>query len=135
MAMRTIILSTAIGALVPAVAAADSITVKSGVKTEVATHMKYDMKCQGTRVVIRITAEPANGTVTTAPKAIVVPEESGRGVKQQSPCVGKTIEGVAVFYEPKPGFVGQDRFRYQRLNPRDPGDLFNQEVSWFVTVE
>src|SRR5262245_53619052 len=90
--MRTIILATAIWALVPAVAAADSITVKSGVKTEVTTHMKYDMRCQSTRIAIRITAEPTNGTLTTEPKVMVVPEESRRGMRQQSPCVGRTIE-------------------------------------------
>ena len=45
------------------------------------------------------------------------------------------MEGVAVYYQSKPGFVGQDSFRYQRLNPRDAGDKFNKEVSYTITVK
>ena len=132
--MRTIILFAAAAVFVPALAAEDSATVASGEKSELTTHMRYDMRCQATPVAIKIVAPPANGTVTTEPKSIVVPSESDRGLKQQSPCVGKTVEGVAIYYQSKPGFVGQDSFRYQRLNPRDPGDKFNQEVSYTVTV-
>jgi hypothetical protein len=73
--------------------------------------------------------------VTSEPKSIVIPDEPMRGMWQQSPCVGKTIEGVAVYYHSEPGFVGQDRFTYLRLNPRDAGDKFNGEVSYTITVE
>ena len=133
--MRTIVLSAAIWIFASTIAAADSTTVKSGVKSEITTHMRYDTRCLSNRVTVRITAAPENGTVTTEPKAIVVPAEPMRGVAQQSPCVGKTMDGIAVYYQSKPGFVGEDRFRYQRLNPRDPGDKFNQEVSYVITVE
>jgi hypothetical protein len=133
--MRTIILATATSLAATVSAAADSATVKSGVKTEITTHMRYDTRCRANRVAIKVIEEPTNGTVTNEMKAIVVPAEPQRGVKQQSPCVGKKVEGVAVFYESKPGFTGQDHFRYQRLNPRDPGDKFNQEVTYIVTVE
>jgi hypothetical protein len=132
--MRTTILAAAASVLVPALASADTATVESGVKAEITTHMRYDSRCQSTRVTIRIVAAPANGTVTSEPKTIVVPA-SDRGMQQQSPCVGKTMEGVAVYYQSKPGFVGQDSFRYQRLNPRDPGDLFNKEISYTITVK
>ena len=97
--------------------------------------MRYDMRCQATPVAIKIVAPPANGTVTTEPKSIVIPSESDRGLKQQSPCVGKTVEGVAIYYQSKPGFVGQDSFRYLRLNPKDPGDRFNSNISYTITVK
>jgi hypothetical protein len=48
---------------------------------------------------------------------------------------GKTVEGVAVYYQSEPGFVGQDQFRYLRLNPKDGGDKFNMEVSYTITVK
>jgi hypothetical protein len=133
--MRTIVLCTAVGILVPTLASADSATVASGVKSEITTHMRYDTRCQPTRVSIKVTAAPANGTVTAEPKTIIVPAEADRGFAQQAPCVGKTMEGVAVFYQSNPGFVGQDSFRYQRLNPRDAGDRFNTEISYTITVK
>ena len=132
--MRTIGLTVLI-AILAAPAAAETATVKSGERVEITTHMKYDTRCQANRVAIRITQPPQNGTVTSELKAIVVPPESDRGMPQQSPCVGKELEGVAVYYQSNPGFVGQDRFRYQRLNPRDPGDKFNQEIHYLITVE
>jgi hypothetical protein len=133
--MRTIILFAAAAVFVPALAAEDSATVASGEKSEITTHLRYDSRCQATPVAIKIVAPPANGTVTTEPKSIVVPSESDRGLKQQSPCVGKTVEGVAVYYQSKPGFVGQDGFRYLRLNPKDPGDRFNTNIGYTITVK
>jgi hypothetical protein len=133
--MRTIGFAALIGIVAAAPAAADNATVKSGEKTEITTHMKYDTRCQSNRVNIRITQAPANGTLTSEPKTIVVPPGMERGMKQQSPCVGKTMEGVAVYYQSNPGFVGEDRVRYQRLNPRDPGDPFNKEIEYLITVE
>ena len=133
--MRTIILFAAAAVFVPALAAEDSATVASGEKSELTTHMRYDMRCQATPVAIKIVAPPANGTVTTEPKSIVVPSESDRGLKQQSPCVGQTVGGVAIYYQSKPGFVGQDNFRYLRLNPKDAGDRFNSNISYTITVK
>ena len=133
--MRIIMLAAATSLAATAPAAADSATVKSGVKNEITTHMRYDTRCRANRIAIKVVEAPANGTVTSEMKAIVVPTEPQRGVKQQSPCVGKSVEGVAIFYESKPGFTGQDLFSYQRLNPRDPGDKFNQEISYIVAVE
>jgi hypothetical protein len=110
-------------------------TVTSGVKTEITTHMRYDSRCQANSVAIKIAAAPANGTVTTEAKPIVVPPQSDRGMPQQAPCIGKTVEGAAVYYQSKHGFVRQDIFRYQRLNPRDAGDKFNKEVSYTIAVK
>jgi hypothetical protein len=119
----------------PALVSADSAIVASGVKSEITTHVRYDSQCQPTRVTIKILAAPANGTVTAEPRNIVVPAESDRGLAQQSHCVGKTVDGVAVYYQSNPGFVGQDSFRYLRLNPKDAGDRFNVEISYTITVK
>lgn len=133
--MRKIVLLVAAWVFMPTLVSADSATVASGVKSEITTHMRYDSRCQPSPVAVKIVAAPANGTVTTEPKSIIVPPESDRGHPQQLPCVGKTVEGVAVYYQSKPGFVGQDSFRYLRLNPKDAGDRFNVEISYRITVE
>lgn len=132
--MRKIMLLAAVWVFAPTLVSADSATVASGVKSEITTHVRYDSQCQPSRVAIRILVAPANGTVTVEPKSIVVGAQSDRGIPQASQCIGKTVDGVAIYYESKPGFVGQDSFRYQRLNPRDAGDRFNVEISYTVTV-
>jgi hypothetical protein len=133
--MRKILLLAAVSVFTPTLVSADSATVESGVKSEITSHTRYDSRCQPSPVNIRITTAPANGTVTTETKSIVVPAQSDRGFAQQSPCVGKTVDGVVVYYQSNPGFVGQDSFRYQRLNPKDPGDRFNMEISYTITVK
>lgn len=133
--MRKIMFSAVVLAFTATLVLADAATVTSGVKSQIATHMRYDSRCQPRPVRIRITAAPENGTVTSETKIMTVPEKSERGVPQQSPCVGRTMDGVVVYYQSKPGFVGQDSFRYQRLNPRDAGDPFNMEISYTVTVQ
>jgi hypothetical protein len=133
--MRKILLLAAVSVFTPTLVSADSATVESGVKSEITSHTRYDSRCQPSPVNIRITAAPANGTVTTETKSIVVPAQSDRGFAQQSPCVGKRVDGVVVYYQSNPGFVGQDSFRYQRLNPKDPGDRFNMEISYTITVK
>ncbi|MFL6947241.1 MAG: hypothetical protein ACJ8FU_03485 [Xanthobacteraceae bacterium] len=132
--MRKMILFAAVGVVTPTLACADTATVESGVKSEITSHTRYDSRCQPSPVTIKITAAPANGTVTTETKGIVVPAQSDRGIPQQAPCVGKRLDGVVIYYQSNPRFVGQDSFRYQRLNPRDAGDPFNVEISYTVTV-
>ena len=123
----------AVCASVPTLAWAASATVESGVKTEIATHSRYDSRCQSNPVNIRIVAQPANGTVTAEQKEIVVAND--KAVPQSSQCMGKTVQGVAVYYQSKPGFTGQDSFRYQRLNPRDAGDPLNNDITYTITVK
>jgi len=114
---------------------AESATVVSGVKSEITTHVRYDSRCMPTRVAVTFLTPPKNGTVTVEPKSIAIAAAaSERNVPQPSQCVGKTVEGVAVYYQSNPGFVGQDSFRYQRLNPRDAGDRFNAELTYVITV-
>jgi len=133
--MRKIVLVAAVGVFTPVLAWAESATVESGVKSQIASHVRYNSRCQSSPVRIRITAEPENGTVTSETESIVVPAQSDRGIPQQTPCVGKTVDGVVVYYQSKPGFVGEDSFRYQRLNPRDAGDPFNTEIRYTITVK
>lgn len=131
--LKTLLLAAAC-VLAPCLASAQSATVEAGVKTEIATHMRYDSRCNPTAVSIKILDAPAYGTVTSEPKSIVVPK-SERNMPQQANCIGKTISGVAIYYKSEPGFIGQDHFRYQRLNPKDPGDKFNTEIRYTITVK
>jgi len=132
--MRKILLLGTVLILPPTLAAADSATVPSGVRTEITTHMRYDSQCRPDAVMIRVITPPQNGTVTSEQKSMVVSEKSERGIQQQTPCVGRTMQGVAVYYQSNPGFTGQDSFRYQRINPRDSADRFNTQISYTVTV-
>jgi hypothetical protein len=119
----------------PTLVWADSATVASGVKSKITTHMRYDSQCKPSRVAINILAAPANGTVTSEPTDIVVKPVSARGASQASQCIGRKVDGVAVYYQSKPGFVGQDSFRYRRFNPNDAADRFNSEISYTITVK
>ena len=78
---------------------------------------------------------PRQCTVSTEPKDIVVKAQNRYGDTQPSQCVGKTVAGVAIFYQSKPGFVGTDSFRYRRFNPADANDRFNMEILFNVTVK
>ena len=133
--MRNAIMLAAVMVLAPTLVAAESATVASGVKSEITTHARYDSQCRSTRPIIKILAAPVNGTVTVEPKDVVVSAESDQGLPQQPQCIGKTIDGIAIYYESNPGFVGHDSFRYQRLNPRDAGDRFNTELTYTITVK
>jgi flagellar biosynthesis/type III secretory pathway ATPase len=133
--MRKVMLFAAIWIFTPTLVSADMATVTSGEKSEITTHMRYDRQCQASRVAIKILAAPANGTVTAEPKSVIIPAQTDRSVPQQPHCVGKTVDAIAVYYQSKPGFVGQDSFRYLRLNPRDAGDGFNKEINYTITVK
>jgi hypothetical protein len=133
--MRGILLVAVLSVCVPAAAWAETATVPSGKKTQITIHSRFDSQCRPARVNITVRKAPANGTVTTEPQDYVVPERNRNGVKQFPQCVGKTMRGVAVFYESKPGFVGTDSFRYQRVNADKADDRFNQDVSYTITVK
>lgn len=133
--IQTISFAAAICCLHPALGSAETATVRPGSKTEIATHSRFDGNCQAARVEINLLTPPANGKVTWAPKDVTVPAVNRSGVKQPAQCVGKTIAGVAVYYEPKPGFVGTDTFRYRRVNANKADDRFNAEVNYTVEVK
>lgn len=114
---------------------AASRTVQSGALSRLATHMRYDAGCTAIRVVIKILTPPANGTLTTQPMDIIVPEKNGLGEPQPAQCIGKTVAGLAVFYQSNPGFHGQDSFTYRRYSPSLPNDRFNTDMSFTVTVQ
>ena len=133
--MRRIILFAAVYFFANANLLADSATVPSGVRFEITTHARYDTKCQSNRVSIKILEGPAKGKLTVESKTMEVRGEPERDIPQQAHCAGKTVEGVAIYYQSNPGFVGQDGFSYRRLNPRDPGDRFNTEIKYSIKVE
>jgi hypothetical protein len=118
----------------PASAWAESATVTSGTKSQITTHMRADNQCNSVPVVIEILAKPANGAVAVEPKDVVIQPVTSRGGEQPSKCVGKTVKGVAVFYQSKPGFAGQDSFRYRRTSEIGR-DRASGEISYTVTVK
>jgi len=131
--MRNTVWLAAILVLLPTLGWALTAAVPSGAKTQIATHFRVDGQCRPSLVAITVLTAPANGTVTSEPKDIVVPAKNSKGEVQK--CVGKTVAGVAVFYQSKPGFAGKDSFRYRRFNPNDAKDRFNVELSYDVTVK
>ena len=122
----------ALAALAPAMAASLSVTVPSGVKTQVAQHNAYDEDCVAQRVVVKITTTPANGTVTTAQESKVVPQFAKLGGMQT--CAGHTMPTAVVYYRSKPNFKGTDQIKYQRTNLDNPDDRLNGEIEITVTV-
>ena len=118
----------------PCVVQAGSATVPSGVKSQITTHMSYDAQCKPYRVVIETLTAPTNGTLSTEPKNIVVPPVTPRAGQQPSQCIGKTVMGVAILYQSKPGFVGQDNFQYRRSTPDRPNDRSSGDISYSITV-
>jgi hypothetical protein len=120
--------------LAPSSAWAETATVTSGAKSQITTHMRADNNCNAVPVVIELLDKPANGMFTVEPKDVVIRAVTPRGGEQPSKCVGKTVAGVAVFYQSKPGFTGQDTFRYRRTS-ESRGDRSSGEISYTVTVK
>jgi hypothetical protein len=118
----------------PTLAWAETATVTSGTRSQITTHFRSDNQCKAIPVVIELLAKPANGTVNVEPKDVVIRPVTPRGGEQPSPCVGKTVAGVAVFYQSKPGFTGRDSFRYRRTS-ESRGDRSSGEISYTVTVK
>ena len=61
-----------------------SATVQSGVKAQIATHDRFDKQCRPIRVEISVLAPPANGTVSTEPKDLVIKTQNRYGDTQPS---------------------------------------------------
>jgi hypothetical protein len=125
----------AICCLLPAFAQAETASVRAGSKTQIALHSRFDSNCEAARVEIKLLKPPANGQISWMAKDYIVPAVDRGGVKQPAQCVGKTIAGVAVYYEPKSGFVGTDNFSYRRTNADKADDRFNREVEYRVEVK
>jgi hypothetical protein len=119
-------------AVVPPNAKVLSMTVAPGVATTIARHWAASKECQTQRVTIKITAPPANGTVTTSSERFVVPTSATLGGPQ--PCAGQSVQGVVVHYQPGPGFSGQDSFRYLRINEDNAADRLNGEIAYTISV-
>jgi hypothetical protein len=98
-------------------------------------HSRFDSKCQAARVEINVIKQPSHGKLSWGTKDYTIPAVNRGGVKQPEQCVGKTIDGMAVYYEPNPGFTGSDSFRYRRVNANKADDRFNSEVNYTVEVK
>ena len=110
-----------------------SATVSSNAKSVIAKHWASSNSCQTQHIVVNFTAPPANGSVTAQYEQMVIPAYGTLGGPQGA-CAGMPTEAVVIYYQSKPGFSGQDGFRYQRINVDNPQDRLNGEILYTVTV-
>ena len=120
-------------AAAPATAASLSRTVPTGVKTKIATHAALDGSCKPQHIVLKITTQPANGSVTMTQENIAQPDVTPLGGPQR--CAGTVTPTVVLYYQSKPDFTGQDQFKYDRINQDDPNDRLNGEMIMTITVK
>ena len=111
------------------------VTAQSGQRTLITTHMSYNGQCKPYHVVIDILSNPTHGLVMTEAKDLVVPAQTPRAGKQPAQCVGRTVPGVAIVYQSRPGFVGQDSFAYRRSTPDRPDDRAAGDISYTIAVQ
>src|SRR5437660_2797654 len=135
--MRVAALCTSLAFAMPLTALAAPMTVKStvqsGVKSKVSQHAAFGRTCSPQRVVVKITTQPANGSVTTAEEPSVMPAVTKLGGAQ--PCAGKTSQAAVVYYQSRPGFKGVDQIKYERTNLDNARDRLNGEVTLTITVK
>lgn len=109
-----------------------SATVGPDVRSMIARHWATGRDCRTQRITVQVTAPPANGTVTTATEQFVVPASSTLGGPQR--CVGQSADSVAIYYQPRPGFSGQDSLFYLRINEDNAADRLNGEIVYTINV-
>ena len=117
MPMRTFLKGLCAGLLLPAAIAgaqqASTVELErrtsEGREVRLSTEVSWDRQCQrqGTPVVT-VVAPPASGDIGTRPASKTV---QGNLVGSTS-CAGMRMEGVGVYYTPRPGFQGIDEVRY-----------------------
>lgn len=95
----------------PALAAAFTVTTFAGAPVRLGSHATWDASCQGTPARVEIVEPPQHGRLSSREEAITI-NRVDYGSRR---CLGHTVEGRAVYYEPQPGFVGTDRFYYTSL--------------------
>jgi hypothetical protein len=80
-------------------------TVPKNRKTLVGTYANYaEGTCRaGAIPQMKVTRKPKHGKVSFR-------QVSGKLGKNAGPCAGETVKGVAVYYTPKSGYRGEDRF-------------------------
>jgi len=111
------------------------VTVSSGQKMKITTHMSYDRQCKPARILIQVVSKPANGTLAAEPTDFIVPPSTPGGGQQQSECVGRKMPGVTIFYQSRPGFTGQDSFTYRRVAVGQSNDPLNRDYGYTISVK
>jgi hypothetical protein len=109
---------------------AQSAMVASGVKSRMSWHWATDSQCRPQRLIVRVVASPAHGKITIQSERMAIPAQT----QGPSQCIGTSTQGKAVYYQSKPGFVGEDGFSYVRINADNASDRGNREMSRTVTV-
>jgi hypothetical protein len=98
-----------------------SCTVASGREDKCTSHVRFDGEGRQWPISITVLTPPASGKITTR-----IIEEATKN--------GQQVRAIAIFYQSKPGFVGQDSFTYQRRSD-DASDPLNVTHAMSVTVK
>ena len=86
------------------------LTTKPGVAVKVRNHVKLDGGCAGSAPVIEFSPGPVHGKIEIRPDRFVY--QSGYVSGSLLACVGRPVDGVAIWYTPDPGFHGVERFTW-----------------------
>jgi TIR domain len=96
----------------PAQALNSTRSVESGVDSVIANERSWDGNCAARPVAVKITKNPAHGTVSVAQGVTTnIPESTPAGGSTGA-CGGKTVTGSQIRYKSNAGFGGTDSVSY-----------------------
>lgn len=83
-----------------------TLTIPAGQRTKLRNHVKLDKSCDGSAPDITFSQQPAHGTVEITADSFVFGKGYVAGALRA--CEGQTVNGIAIWYTPAPGFHGTD---------------------------
>lgn len=104
--------------------AAAEFGTSPGIEARTVNRAYFDASC---RVIgyprFEVVTPPANGTLAVRRTPLTL-----KTAHDFYNCIGKTVEGVAVFYKPKDGFRGVDRFTVRRIRMEGAPEILDVSV-------
>ena len=86
-----------------------SRTTPAGQEVVVGTHTRWNKRCQFDKMPVVTVLDPPHGGTVATRAGTKIAEGSVGSVT----CNGREFPALLVFYQPNPGFHGQDRLRYR----------------------
>ncbi len=80
---------------------------------------------------ITVTVPPGHGTASVRPGNATITVQS----RNSSDCLGKTVAGTGIWYQPAAGFRGADRFEYTVSTPGRRGGSEEKQYIGMVDVQ
>lgn len=106
-------------------AAAAEFETKAGVEIRTVNRAIFDASCRATGwPVFSVVTPPAQGALDIRRAPLTL-----KTAVDHKNCIGATVEGLAVFYRPNPGFRGVDRFTVSRARDRGAPELTDVVVT------